>query len=362
MKIYGQGQFKISARNQALNPKSWCWKPVHKDWLLHPKQFQIKGAVQVFGSIDRKFTLVLSQNDVQTGALLKTLREQKKSYVFINWDKFALVGEVYLSKYINLIKYKKQIFDLKNVKSVYYSAPDLIEAQYDTSDYFSLSEKLYINRWAEVLRSLENVLEKVTWVPAKPSQLISLSQKKYNELLMAQKLGLDTPQTIFTSSPLQANIFLKQNKKILLREFGRRVFIDKKNKFRQLENKIIENHKDLQLVQNTPCVFQNYIEKKFEVRAVVVANKVLSCKIDSQIIDWRNNEGKTPFSKFTLPVQVQKKLIKLQKQLGFNLSCFDLICGVDNKYYFLEMNRPGSWFFIEALTGLKIRDAIVKRL
>lgn len=369
MKTFGEKYFEITPRGQAIDPRKWRWRPKHLGWFKNPKQFHVKKEFEVFlpQKLGRGFTLVISPKDVQTGALLKTLREKKKPYVFIFWDHFALKGNLHfdLKRGHYFLRFQNTIVDLSKARSVYFSNPDLVESQFDTSNYFSFSEKLFINRWSEALLNLEGIL-KAKWFPAVPSKLMSLSQKKMAELKLAKSLGFAVPATIYSTSPEGAHHFMHEYDRVVLREYGRRVFVDRKNNFKQLGIKVIDPHdRDLGLIENSPCVFQEYIEKDFEVRAVVVGNKILACKILSRknkkaALDWRGQEGDTPFVRFKLPTKIEKQLVRFARAKGFAFASFDLIKSLDGKFYFLEMNRPGNWFFIEALTGIPIRSTLVK--
>ena len=48
----------------------------------------------------------------------------------------------------------------------------------------------------------------------------------------------------------------------------------------------------LRRLVNAPCVFQRYVEKAYDVRAVVIGERIFACRIDSQAsrkaeVDWR---------------------------------------------------------------------------
>lgn len=366
MKVFGEKFYRKTPKDVSISPKRWEWKPRHLSWFKNPKPFLIKKEFEVFfpKKIRHGYTLVISHKDVQTGALLKTLREQKKPFVFICWDHFILKGSLRfdLKKNLYFLKYGKTSVDLSMAKSIFFYPPDVVESQLDTSSYFSFSEKLFINRWAEPLLNLEGILTQAKWFPATPSKLMCLSQKKMADLKLAKTLGFDVPATIITSSAEDVRRFMNRYGQVILREFGRRVFLDRKNNFRHLEISMVGPHdRDLGLVENAPCVFQEYIEKEFEVRAVVLGDAIFAAKIlINDGLDWRGHEGRTPFVKFNLSEKIQARLKRFMKAQGFAFASFDLIKGKNGKFYFLEMNRPGNWFFIEALTGLKIRAALVK--
>lgn len=253
------------------------------------------------------------------------------------------------------------------MKSIYCDYTNLSEVYHFKRSKFSNKEKVFISRWIEALNTLEFILSEKKWYPSKPSNMRYEIQNKFGELLLAKKLGFKIPKMIYTNDSREAQKFLKNNNSII-KESGIKIFEDAKGNLQIFESRKVDSKdKKIGNLNFSPCLFQEFIDKKFDIRATVVGNKVLSVKINSQEnskskSDWRGNEHLTPMSQFKLPVVVEKKLIKMQKQLGFLLSSFDLVVDKKNNYYLLEMNRPGQWLYMEALAGAPISKTIISNL
>ncbi|MNE53265.1 Ribosomal protein S6--L-glutamate ligase [compost metagenome] len=115
----------------------------------------------------------------------------------------------------------------------------------------------------------------------------------------------------------------------------------------------------------TPCIYQELIEKEFEVRVTVVGEKVFSASIDSQSdndtkIDWRKK--KLVFTKVELPFEIEYLCIEIVKKLNLLFGAIDLIKDKNGNYIFLEINPNGQWAWIETQTGIEISDAIINEL
>jgi len=67
-------------------------------------------------------------------------------------------------------------------------------------------------------------------------------------------------------------------------------------------------------------------------------------------------------TQYKLPTTIEKKLIQMQKKLGFQLASFDLVVDQKNNFYVLEMNRPGQWLYMEALAGAPISKTLAANL
>jgi hypothetical protein len=61
----------------------------------------------------------------------------------------------------------------------------------------------------------------------------------------------------------------------------------------------------------------------------------------------------------SLPDDYKEKCIHLIDSLGLSYGTIDLVQGIDNEYYFLEVNSVGDWYWIEKCTQQPITQAIV---
>jgi ATP-GRASP peptide maturase of grasp-with-spasm system len=99
-----------------------------------------------------------------------------------------------------------------------------------------------------------------------------------------------------------------------------------------------------------PSLFQNLIDKKYEIRAFLLSGKFYSMAIFSQndpqtSIDFRryNHQAPNRTVPFNLPVDLEEKLLKLANHFNLRTGSFDLIKTTENHYVFLEIN-PGGQF------------------
>jgi glutathione synthase/RimK-type ligase-like ATP-grasp enzyme len=132
-------------------------------------------------------------------------------------------------------------------------------------------------------------------------------------------------------------------------------------------------------LRHCPTHFQDYIEKRSEVRAYIVGNKVFSAEILSQdhtdtSVDWRRyptrREGddvvvdseRWKSRPITLPDDINKKLVLLARRLSMVYAAVDLIQTPQNDFVFLEANSSGAFQFIEEMVGLPISAEVAKLL
>lgn len=193
------------------------------------------------------------------------------------------------------------------------------------------------------------------------------AENKLLQLKLATNLGFQIPDTLVTSNKSNLKDFAKKylndiiikpinNGRILDSESFKNIFTNK------LKKEHLENLNDFDL---TPTIFQERIEKEYELRVTVVGTYVFSAKVNSQSneetkIDWRKEKLK--FTKYNLPSEVEKKCINLLSHLNLSFGAIDLIKSKNGEYIFLEINPNGQWAWIEFDTGLPISNAIINYL
>jgi glutathione synthase/RimK-type ligase-like ATP-grasp enzyme len=119
---------------------------------------------------------------------------------------------------------------------------------------------------------------------------------------------------------------------------------------------------------HAPSIYQERLDKRFDVRVTVVGEALFSAGIDASALprnipDWRF----LPLSElrhfaFPLSPEMKVKCIELVRVLGLDFGAIDLAVDVNGRVHFLEINPNGQWVWIEKILGFPISAAIVDRL
>jgi glutathione synthase/RimK-type ligase-like ATP-grasp enzyme len=122
-------------------------------------------------------------------------------------------------------------------------------------------------------------------------------------------------------------------------------------------------------LQISPGIFQEYVEKDYEIRATCFGGLTFAAKLNSQStvlgkVDWRSAEPEElKVEPVVLPQEVEGKLQRLLQKLDLVFGCVDLIVTKDGRYVFLEINQMGQFLWVErACPELRILDAFVSFL
>lgn len=195
------------------------------------------------------------------------------------------------------------------------------------------------------------------------------SLNKFIILKKAKKIGLDIPNTIVTNSQSKAISFLKKNNfEIITKPLYEVISFSIDDYVYVSLTSVITKPSE---IPNSFSItlFQNCIEKEYEVRVFYLDGNFYSMAIFSQNntktkIDFRDydQEKMNKMVAFKLENTIEIKIEKLMKELKLNTGSIDLIKSKDGKYYFLEINPIGQFDFLSKNCNYNIEHKIAKYL
>ncbi|MFI5150826.1 MAG: grasp-with-spasm system ATP-grasp peptide maturase, partial [Bacteroidia bacterium] len=118
-----------------------------------------------------------------------------------------------------------------------------------------------------------------------------------------------------------------------------------------------------------PALFQELLDKKYELRIFYLDEKCYSSVIFSQNdpktrIDFRNYNREKPnrVCPFELPEEIVLKIINLMNELGFRTGSIDMVVTKKQEYYFLEINPVGQFKQVSIPCNYKLEKVIANKL
>ncbi len=128
---------------------------------------------------------------------------------------------------------------------------------------------------------------------------------------------------------------------------------------------ITAEHEDmLDALRELPGFFQQYIPKRYELRATVIGDRVFAARIHSQDdertrTDYRDFSADIDYTADTLPAEIERRCREFVHSYGLTFGALDLIFTPDGEYVFLENNPAGQFLFVEQLVPeLRMLDAV----
>lgn len=223
-----------------------------------------------------------------------------------------------------VLEWQGRKIDPNNIRSIY--CRDFVFAKCNPSE--DISTQLIYAEARAALYGLFRCLEDHYWI--NPPWYDEMADNKPYQMECARNIGLTIPRTLVTNNA-QAflNFYEACGQNVIIKQLSEICLIDDtelKNSARSPEpeataygfytNKILPEHLDrIDEIVTSPCLFQEHIKKKADIRVTVVNDQIFAALIDSQgypetRIDFRQKLD-LPIKHFELPVPITRKLLKL---------------------------------------------------
>lgn len=183
-----------------------------------------------------------------------------------------------------------------------------------------------------------------------------LEINKMSTLVKAAECGLLVPYSTIITSIEELNVLKQKKSRFILKSiqalfdlnFENDFFCNYTEEFSAKIPKKIPN-------RFFPTLFQEMVDKDFEIRVFYIDGRCYSMAIFSQndsqtTVDFRKYNTKKPNRTvpYKLPINVVKKIDKLMNRLGLNSGSIDIIKSKLNEYIFLEVNPVGQFGMVSA--------------
>jgi glutathione synthase/RimK-type ligase-like ATP-grasp enzyme len=255
--------------------------------------------------------------------------------------------------------------DLDAVASVWYRRPT----------FFKFDEGLLDNErefaTVESALGIGGLFRSVDALWANRPDAESVAQLKPYQLHLARAEGLRAPRTLITNDPDEVRRLLARGEKLIYKIFGGGVVQVAGETPAMLFTTDISDVDDAALdrIRHTPCIIQERVEKRVEIRMTVIGRTILLATIDSQsspdtYLDWRAAESqRLKYGPPEHPPQhVVEATMRLMDSLGLAFSTVDFIVTEGDDWVFLEINPNGQFMWLEYETGLPMTETMADLL
>jgi len=250
------------------------------------------------------------------------------------------------------------------IMSILYRRPENLEIVVSNAYQKDFAEK----ELEELLKQIYFCSDDILYVSK--YHALDAARRKFPQLKIAEKFNMRTPKTLITNSVGEIKkFFMKCKGKIIYKTLKSPVIKPMEGpELWGVPTTLVscEHLKRIDLIRNTGGIFQEYIEKDYEVRVTVIGNDVFAAKINSQTdasgkIDWRDAvaKGLVKVEPYDLPEIVVRQCKSIIADYGLNFGAIDLILTPEKEYVFLEINCNGQWLWVEDLTNQPLIDSMV---
>ena len=186
----------------------------------------------------------------------------------------------------------------------------------------------------------------------------AFAENKLIQLKAAKSVGMRIPNTLMSNDPGKIRQFYAENESgIIYKGFKPAFWIAPDGASTNLRTSLVSEAdigNDEQLL-TCPGIYQEKIDKAYELRINVIGDEVRAVAIYSQVetatMDWRYDlrDGEIPLREITIPDVEKIRCIELCKKFNLRFCAVDMIVTPSGEYVFLEMNQAGQFLWIEQI-------------
>ena len=227
-----------------------------------------------------------------------------------------------------------------------------------------LAHTFAFQQWDDAYKTLQNNLT-CEWISSPHATLQSSDHIK--QLSVAKKIGFKIPATLITNDPGAARSFYYDHCCDVVLKALHHHYTEIDHKVYYMYTRRLLKH-DLSRLDDlvyAPCILQERLHKKSELRVTVVGKRVFAVEIDSQsTINGQDDMHRCqlpdlPVKSIELERTVSERCIKLINSFGLRFGAIDFVIDKNGCLIFLELNPIGDWYWIEYQTGLHMTEAMV---
>jgi len=314
-----------------------------------------------------KVLLITTQGDLSADLLITELLRHSATFIRWNQEDFPVQNSLRWTSddCVGHLQSRKASYDLKCFRSIWYrrTSPPKLPCALATGGTTHFIE-------AEIRTVLEGVWQTSDcfWVNY-PAQ-VHAAENKLLQLAMAKRLGFPIPRTLVTNDAPAAADFIKSVSAAVVKAVSTSgAELDGRAWSLFTHPITVADLSPTMSLQIAPCILQEQIPRKSDIRVTVVGSKVFSTEISirgeraATEVDWRAVVAKDlHYVPHALPNSLAELCRSMMKQLDLRYGCFDFIRTPDNRYVFLEINPSGQWGWIEHETDVPITSELAQLL
>ncbi|HLJ86813.1 MAG TPA: hypothetical protein VKZ53_08310 [Candidatus Angelobacter sp.] len=258
-----------------------------------------------------------------------------------------------------LLRVEGRTVDLNEVRAVWNhrQAPANPSEQMNPAD-----REFAFGECAHFVHGLWLLLKDRFWV--NPLQAGQAAENKAYQLKVAESVGLAVPRTLMTNEPEEAVAFFDEcHGRMIYKAFNQYNRPGPDGRYLGIYTNVVTKD-DLwsrrEQIRLAPCIFQEYVPKKLELRITAIGCQLFTVAIDAQGSsrgkeDWRHfDHDNTNYQVFEMPETIKAAIHGLLDRLGLVFGGIDVVLTPDGRFVFLEVNQVCQWHWVEMLTGLPL--------
>ncbi|MGK5626957.1 ATP-grasp ribosomal peptide maturase [Streptomyces sp. URMC 123] len=310
----------------------------------------------------RTILILTGRDDLTADAVVEELAKRGENVVRYDTADFPTTSRLAVSLtgdgWAGSLVAGSRTLRLETIKSVWWRRPN----EFVTPEAWpSLARALAVSEARSGVLGVLSSLP-VRWInhPAHDSA----ANYKPRQLAVAARAGLDTPRTVITSDLDHAREFMGKDVVIYKGLGGGVLGPNGERKFLPVS---LVSAKELDDgVTGTAHLFQENVEKAFEVRLTVIGGRMFPVAIyagsEAAKLDWRTDYRSLTYERVPIPLEVENGVRRLMKELGLFFGALDFVVTPKGQWKFLEINPNGQWHWIAVKANVPLVEAMADAL
>lgn len=203
-----------------------------------------------------------------------------------------------------------------------------------------------------------------------PIDRIWTAENKLLQLSVARKVGLDIPRTMITNRPQSVlDAYAMFGGRMVCKPVHSGYVDDGETGMAIYTSQVLEQHlANVESAAFCPSIYQELLDKEFDVRVTWVGGRAFAASIDSQSdpsssIDWRaTTNPQLGHDRISLPPSIVIRIERLMSALGLSYGALDFVKTRKGEWKFLEVNPNGQWLWLDDFLDFGITDAVANWL
>ncbi|GAA2542692.1 ATP-grasp ribosomal peptide maturase [Streptomyces levis] len=297
----------------------------------------------------RPVLVITSLHDPTADVVIRELHAREVPVVRLDSGDFpsslAMEAEITEHGLRGRVLTSSRIPDLESVRALYYRRPTGFAFPHlDEQDArFAITQARY--GLGGVLASLPGCLY------VNHPHRIGDAEFKPAGLMAAIEAGFLVPPTLITSSPTAARSFCEAHGPVIYKPLHNPAYrVDGVSSVVEIAEVSATDIDDG--VAGTAHLFQKRVHKIADVRVTVIGCKVFCVRIDSGLLDWRTDYSELTYAPVEAPPGILPAIHRYMSHFLLSFGAFDFAVDHESRWWFLECNPSGQWYWLESETGL----------
>lgn len=197
-----------------------------------------------------------------------------------------------------------------------------------------------------------------------------VAAKKPIQLHVAKRLKFKVPSTLISNNSDDILAFIEAHGgSVIFKTLGAGTWSSQESSYHQTRAvRVTKKDIDPIIARICPAIFQQEVDKHYDVRVVIIENKCFAFFQETtrdDVVDggYALYIGAAKVSYQKLPEAIERKCFQLVRELKLKFACIDLAVDKSGQYWFFEANPYGRFFAYELLCPeAKLLDTFCKTI